>query len=231
MPDEIPPRVIASIAFVGRSSGQVKTLAGFKKGHHSIPDAANAVTNAFLGKICGPELSDEAERLFQAIRVGLEYKRKDLVLAVTSPLATLTAKDFTIEIAYALEEREPARFAVTTTLRELRDIEVARGEAFSRIFAGMFSEISLSLQKGARVEGVIDVIEGLNREGGISVNYPSDYRDCVIRVEGVDADVRCTGASLDLIFPRSGSPAELIDAFASVREAFQISKALRALVG
>jgi hypothetical protein len=120
---------------------------------------------------------------------------------------------------------------VTTTLRELRELEVARGEAFSRIFAGMFSEISLSLQKGARVEAVIDVIEGLNREGGISVNYPSDYRDCVIRVEGVDADVRCTGASLDLIFPRSGSPAELIDAFASVREAFQISKALRALVG
>ena len=231
MSDEIPRRVIASIAFVGRSSGQVKGLAGFKKGHHSVPDAANAVTNAFLGKICGPELSDEAERLFQAIRVGLEYKRKDLVLAVTSPLATLTAKDFTLEIAYALEEREAARFAVTTTLRELRELEVARGEAFSRIFAGMFSEISLSLQKGARVEAVIDVIEGLNHEGGISVNYPSDYRDCVIRVEGVDADVRCTGASLDLIFPRSGSPAELIDAFASVREAFQISKALRALVG
>ncbi|HUR56437.1 MAG TPA: hypothetical protein VM029_01920, partial [Opitutaceae bacterium] len=74
MPDEIPPRVIASIAFVGRASGQVKTLAGFKKGHHSVPDAANAVTNAFLGKICEPELSDEAERLFQAIRTGLEYK-------------------------------------------------------------------------------------------------------------------------------------------------------------
>ena len=231
MSDEIPRRVIASIAFVGRASGQVKTLAGFKKGHHSVPDAANAVTNAFLGKICGPELSDEAERLFQGIRTGLEYKRKDLVLAVTSPLATLTAKDFTLEIAYALEEREAARFAVTTTLRELRELEVARGEAFSRIFAGMFSEISLSLQKGARVEAVIDGIEGLNREGGISVNYPSDYRDCVIRVEGVDADVRCTGASLDLIFPRNGSPAELIDAFASVREAFQISKALRALVG
>ncbi len=161
----------------------------------------------------------------------MEYKRKDLALAVTSPLATLTAKDFTIEISYALEDQDAGRYAVTTTMRELRDVDVGRGEAFSRIFAGMFSEISLSLQKGARVEGVIDVIEGLNHEGGISVNYPSDYRECVVRVEGVDADVRCTGATLDMIFPRSGSPAELIDAFASVREAFQISKALRALVG
>ena len=66
---------------------------------------------------------------------------------------------------------------------------------------------------------------------GTYLRLPDSYRDCVIRVEGVDADVRCTGASLDLIFPRSGSPGELIDAFASVREAFQISKALRALVG
>jgi hypothetical protein len=148
-----------------------------------------------------------------------------------SPLATLTAKVFTLESAYTLDEREPARFAVTTTLRELREVEVARGEAFSRIFAGMFSEICLALQKGARVENVIDVIEGLDGEGGLSVNYPSDYSQCVIRVDGVDADVRCTGATLDLIFSRSGSPAELIDAFASVREAFQISKALRALVG
>jgi hypothetical protein len=231
MSDEIPARIITSIAFVGRSGGQVKALGGFKKSHHSVPDAANAVTNGFLGKICGTELADEAERLFLAIRAGLEYKRKDIALAVMSPLATLTAKDFTLEIAYTLDEREPARFAVTTTLRELREVEVARGEAFSRIFAGMFSEICLALQKGARVENVIDVIEGLDGEGGLSVNYPSDYSQCVIRVDGVDADVRCTGATLDLIFSRSGSPAELIDAFASVREAFQISKALRALVG
>ena len=114
--DEIPTPVIASIAFVGRSGGQVKSLGGFKKSHHSVPDAANAVTNGFLGKICGVELADEAERLFQAIRTGLEYRRKDIALAVTSPLATLTAKDFTLEIVYALDEREPARFAVSSTV-------------------------------------------------------------------------------------------------------------------
>ena len=230
MSDELPPRVVASIAFVGRSTGQVKTLGGFKKGHHSLPDAANAVTNAFLGKICAAELTEEAERLFQAVRSGLGYKRKDVALSVTAPFATLTAKDFTVEIVYALDEREPTQYLVLTTLRELRHAEFVRREEFSLLFPGAFSEICFALVKGARVEAVIDAIEALDGEGGLAVDYPSDYRDCTIRVEGVDADVRCTGATLDVIFARSGAPAELIDAFASVRAAFQINKTLSALI-
>jgi hypothetical protein len=231
MADELPSHVVASIAFVGRSGGQVKTLGGFKKGHHTLPDAANAVTNAFLGKICAAELTEEAERIFQSVRSGLGYKRKDIALSVTAPIATLTAKDFTVEIVYALDESEATRYSVTTTLRELRDAEFARRDVVCEIFSGAFSEICFGLLKGAGVEAVIDAIESLEGEGGLTVNYPSDYRDCSIRVEGVDAEVRCTGATLDVIFARSGAPAELIEAFASVREAFQINKTLSGLIG
>jgi hypothetical protein len=230
MPDELPSSVIAGIAFVGRSGGLVKTLAGFRKGHHTLPDTANAVTNAFLGKICAAELAEESERLFQSVRSGLRYKRKDLALSLAAPIATLTAKDFTLEIIYALDEKEAARYCVTTTLRELRTAEFARHEALTEVFVGAFSEICFALVKGARVEAVIDAIEGLGGEGGLTVDYPSDYRDCTIRVSGVDADVRCTGATLDVVFSRGGAPAELIDAFANVREAFQVSKALSALI-
>ena len=231
MADELPPRVIASIAFIGRSSGQVKALAGFRKGRHTLPDAANAVTNAFLGKICAPELTEEAEQLFQTVRSGLGYKRKDVTLSISAPFATLTTRDFTVEIGYALDERDAGRYSVTKTLHELQDVDVARQDAVTRIFAGAFSEICFSLIKGARVESVIDAIEALEGGGGLKVDYPSDYRDCTIRVDGVDADVRCTGATLDIVFPRAGAPGELIAAFASVRAAFQISKALRALFG
>lgn len=231
MTDELPSRVIASIAFVGRSGGAVKALAGFRKGHHSLPDAANAVTNGFLGNICAGELAEEAERFFQEARAGLGYKRKDIALSVTSPVALLTARDFSLELAYALDEAEPTQYVVTTTLRDLRDAGVARREEFARIFAGRFAEIAFGLQQGARVEAIIDAIEALDGEGGLAVRYPSDCRECTIDVAGVDASVRCTGASLDVIFPRGASPAELLDAFAAVRTAFRISKALRGLLG
>jgi len=229
-PDELPSRVIAGISFVGRSGGAVKDLGGYKKGHHTLPDAANATTNAFLGKICERELADEAEKLFQEVRAALGYKRKDLALTVTSPLAMLGAKDFSVEIFYTLEEREPARYSVTTTLRGVMNVDLLRTEAFARIFTGRFTEISFTLKKGGSVEAVIDAIEELDANDGLGVTYPSDYRDCTIVVEGVDAVVRFTGPTLEIVFPRAAGPAELIDQFAAVRAAFRISKGLSGLI-
>jgi hypothetical protein len=228
---ELPSHVVGAINFIGRGGGLVKSLSGFRKPQHSVPDAANSTTNAFLAKICSSELTEESEKLFQEVRTGLGYKRKEVSLSITSPTATLTAKDFSVEIFYTLDERDPARYLTTQTMRELRDTEFARTEAFTNVFAGRFSEIEFALKKGARVEAIIDAIEALDGENGISVNYPSDYHACVIRVEGVDAQVRCTGAALEVIFSRAGGPAELIDAFAAVREAFQISKVLSGLIG
>ncbi len=231
MTGELPSSIIADISFIGRGGGAVKALAGFRKQHHTVPDAANAITNAFLGKICEGELAAEAERLFQAIRAGLGYRRKDLTLSVVSPLAALTAKDFAVEIFYTLEEGGPARYAVTTTLHGLRSAELTRTAEFAAIFAGKFSEISFALKRGAQVETVIDAVEALDGEGGLRVSYPSDCRECELAVAGVDARVRCTGATLDMVFPRAGAPAELMDGFAAVRGVFAMSKALGGLIG
>ncbi len=230
MTGELPSSIIAAINFTGRGGGLVKTLAGFKKGHHTVPDAANAVTNAFLGKIAERELAAQAEKLFQDVRAGLGYKRKDVTLSVAGAIAVLTAKDFTVEIFYALEETAPGRYLVTTTLSNLKNGDLARTQEFAAIFSGKFTEISFALKKGARVEAIIDVIEALDGEGGLAVSYPSDCRECVIEVEGVDASVRCSDGTLEMMFPRAGAPHELIAGFAAVRGAFQVNRVLAGLL-
>lgn len=231
MADDIPSCVVAEIAFVGRSGGRVKTLSGFRKPHHTVPDAANATTNAFLGKICAGELGAEAENLFQAIRAAFGYKRRELSLELASPAAVLTAKDFVVDIAYELEPAEPSHYAVTTQLRGLREATIARSEPMTQVFAGRFSEISFLLRKGASVEAVIDAIEAADRGTELSVTYPSDCRECEITVAGVDASVRCTATALEIVFPRASAPRELIEAFASVREAFRFDPVLAKLTG
>lgn len=231
MTGKFPASVLAGFSFIGRGGGPVKALSGFRKGHHTLPDVANATTNAFLGKICEEELSALAEKYFQAVRAGLGYKRKEVSLAVTSPTAVLSARDFTLDFFYALDDRDPARFAATTTLHDLKNADLARTEEFAAIFAGMFNELSFALKKGASVESIIDVIEALDGEGGLKVAYPSDYRECEISVDGVDARVRCSGASLEMIFPRAGSPRELMEGFAEVRGAFSVSRELSGMIG
>ena len=226
----LPSTIIAGIGFTGRIGGAVKALRGFKKGRHSVPDVANATTNAFLGKICAGELGEQAEALFQRVRTGLGYRRRDVTLELAAPVAVLAAKDFTVEINYALEAANPARYLVTRQMHSLRSGELAQTEEFAGIFAAMFSEITFALKKGARVEAVVDVIEALDDGAGLTVNYPADCRECVIGVPGVDAQVRCTGATLDLVFPRAGSPRELIAGFAAVRGAFAVSRELAGLL-
>jgi hypothetical protein len=228
---EMPSSIVAGLSFIGRSGGAVKTLAGFQKGHHTVPTAANATTNAFLAKLCAGELTEQAETFFQQVRSGLGYKRRELALSVASPGALLTAKDFTLEIAYALETAEPSRYTVVQTLRELRRAELARRAEFAAIFAGLFSELSFALRKGVRVEAVIDLVESLDSVEAIAVTFPSDCRECTLTIPGVEAEVRCTGATLDLVFAQGGSPAELIDGFAAVRAAFALNPDLAALLG
>ena len=215
---------ISAISLTGHGEGAVKSLSGFRKQHHTLPDAVNAVTTAFLGKLCTHELTAEGEQFFQRAKAALSYKRADLSLEVASPSAVLATKDFTLELAYELEKDDPARYRVLRTLHSLRSGELVDLPEFEELFAAMFSGIVFTLAKGVRVEAVIDAVEAQAGKGGLTVSYPSDCRHCVLAVDGVAAEVICDGATLEMRFPRHGSPRELIEAFGRVRSAFALTK-------
>jgi hypothetical protein len=215
---------VQHVRFVGRSSGLVKTLSGFKKSHHTVPDAVNPATSAFLAKLCADELAVEAEKFFQHARAVFGYKRKELTLDITSPMAVLTAKDFNLELAYALDETDAASYVLTRSLHGLRSTDFAATTECETVFAQQFSELAFVLTKGAPVESVVDAVEGLAGDDALKVEYPSDCSDCTLAVAGVSAVVRFDGSELAMVFPRSGSPRELLETFLVVREAFALSK-------
>lgn len=223
-PPESSPTYVAAVSLLGHGAGAVKNLAGFRKAHHTVPDAVNAVTTAFLGKLCAAELAEEGEGYYQRARVALGYKRADLSLDVTSPAAVLTAKDFTLEIAYALERDDPTAYRVARTLHSLSSGELVNREEFDGLFAGVFTTIVFTLAKGVKVEAVIDAVEARPAGDPLTVSYPSDCRHCVLAVEGVSAEVVCDGATLEMRFPRAGSPREMVAAFLAVRSAFALTK-------
>ncbi len=215
---------VSRVRMVGDlGGGPVKRLPGFKKGRHSVPDSLSPATRAFFGRRCEEHVGPEAEEWFQRARAELSYKRKELTLEVTSPHAVLTAKDFIFEIAYALSPDDPAHFEGRQTLYDVQP-GCLGGEAFEQLFAGQFSEIVFDLTKGVSVEAVIDAVEELDGATGLQVDYPSDCSNCVLTVEGVEADVHCDGGSLSMRFVRAGGPSELIEAFAALRHAFRLSK-------
>jgi hypothetical protein len=229
---------VRQVSLVGRGGGAVKSLSLFRKTHHTVPDAVNAATSGFLARLCADELAAEGEKFFQQAKAALGYKRAQIALDVTSPTAVLTARDFTLELAYALEAGDPSGYVVTRTLHSLRNADLLDVAEFDAVFAGQFSAVVFDLKKGVRVEAVIDAVEGLEAADGaagaaLHVEYPSDCRSCTLTVADVDATVVCDGATLELRFARNGSPRELVAAFAEVRRAFALTKhkALAGLLG
>lgn len=219
-----PSPFVSRLSLVGRTSGLVKNLSGFRKQHHTVPDAVNPATTAFLGKLCAGDLAEEAEQFFQRTKAAFGYKRAELSLEVASPVATLTTRDFTFELAYALEAANPTGYELSRTLHSLGDGVRADRPEFSELFAALFTGLVFGLGKGVRVEAVIDAVEALEDRSDLTVTYPSDCRHCVLQVEGVAAEVICDGATLEMRFPRPGSPAELVAEFAAVRSAFALTK-------
>jgi len=215
---------VSRLSLVGRTSGLVKNLSGFRKQHHTVPDAVNPATTAFLGKLCAGDLAEEAEQFFQRSKAAFGYKRAELTLEVTSPVAVLTSRDFTFELAYELEQANPAGYEVSRTLHSLRTGVRADQPGFDELFAALFTGLVFGLGKGVKVEAVIDAVEALDGKNDLTVSYPSDCRHCVLRVKDVAAEVICDGATLEMRFPRPGSPAELVEAFAAVRSAFALTK-------
>ncbi|AWI10492.1 hypothetical protein [Ereboglobus luteus] len=229
---------IQHVRLAGRAHGLVKNLGGFSKKHHSVPDFASAAAVAFLGKLCADELAVEAEAFFQKARAAFAYKRKDISLDVSSPAAVLTSRHFTLEWNYALNEDDPAEWTLTRTLHTLDFSHENAEPAFEELFAGMFDSIVFALTKGARVEDVIDAVESFDtgedwtNPAPLTVTYPSDCATCTLRVDGVPAEVVFSGGELSMVFPRAGSPRELIEAFAAARHAFALTRhpALMALL-
>lgn len=221
--------IVEGLRFEGRQNGLVKTLRGFRKGQHTVPDAVTPATTAFLGKLCAEELAEDAEALFQSARREMGYKRKDLSLSLGSGQATLNAKDFSLEISYRLAPEDPSSYESCWSLSGFQETAFLRGDACSALFADRFDSLVFSLKKGAPVEAVIDAIEALE-EHPLQVDYPSDCSHCILSVEGVDAQVRFDGAELSMIFTRRAAPVYLLDGFLAVREAFALTKA-RTLAG
>jgi len=222
-PVEDPHQFVSQISLLGRSGGAVKKLAGFRKQHHTLPDVVNATTTAFLGKLCAAELAAEGEDYYQRAKAALGYKRADLALELAGPTATLTTRDFAFELVYELMKTEPDNYAITRTLHGLRNGHLVGVPEFNDLFSGVFSAIVFDLTKGTSVEAVIDAVEALE-ESRLKVSYPSDCRQCTLRVEGVNAEVVCDGATLEMRFPKNGTPAELLAAFIEVRSAFALTK-------
>jgi hypothetical protein len=206
------PSAGPDVHILGARTGIVKALLGYRKNFHRIPVALPdaAYERQFIG-ICAADLDRLVRDLFD------------------SHASTLNTTDFTLDLAYALDVREPADYQITYDLHGIRDIGVFADEPLNAVFAGIFNRIAFRFPKAVAMETLIDELEAM--PGGASgLLYPPDCRECLVSLPGLLGNVRLTSAQMEVIHPSATSPAELVQTFADASEILAANPILAKLI-
>lgn len=190
----------------------IKSLSGFRKGMHRVPDSINNATEKFLSKISEKEIREESESIFQNLKSSLRYKRKDIELNYGDGSASIVGKDFDIDITISQNREDPSEYVLQVELKNIRSPEVIVLDILNDIFSSAFNSLNFEFHQPIDVEDIIDKVEGINNDD-ISIDYPADYSYCRIFVKGLDANIEIDSSLFKIIKNRSSSPKKLLDSF------------------
>lgn len=219
-----------SARLAGARAGNVKNLAGFRKGFHRVPNALpDANYERQFAAICAPDLQELADGLFERLRAARGYKRREINLACDPPNATLTTVDFTVDVLYAPGPDDPGDFQLSYDLHTIRDIAVFADGSLNEVFAGVFNKVALTFASPVNMEDVIDDLEAAPG-GAANLRYPPDCHECFLRLPGFLGEVRVTSRDLEVISPAAAAPADLVRTFVEASDALAANPTLAKLI-
>ncbi len=225
-----PSAEVRNVHLLGAKPGNVKNLTGFRKGFHKVPATLpDSMFERQFGAMAEPDLDRLARELFEKLRAGRGYKRKEINLNLDSPTATLTTTDFTLDLSYAPNPADPGDYALVYDLHSIRDIAVFADGSLNDVFAGVFNRVSFSFGQTIDMEDLIDELEEAPG-GAASLRYPPDCSECTVQLAGYVGVVRVTPRQLEVVSPAGASPAELVKTFVEASEVLAANPTLERLI-
>lgn len=225
-----PSAEVRNVHLLGAKPGNVKNLTGFRKGFHKIPATLpDSMFERQFGAMAEPDLDRLARELFEKLRAGRGYKRKEINLNLDAPTATLTTTDFTLDLIYSPDPADPGDYLLTYDLHSIRDIAVFADGSLNDVFAGLFNRVSFSFGQAIDMENLIDELEEAPG-GSASLRYPPDCSECIVQLPGYTGVVRVTPRQLEVVSPAGASPAELVKTFVEASEVLAANPTLERLI-
>lgn len=192
----------------------VRTLPGFASGHKEPKDISSH-HERWIQKIAYDLLVEEIDNVAKLLRTNLRYKRKDIEEPVFEDgTGQITTTDFDYVVRVTQSNVKANRYVLTKSVENFRNSDILSKNEFNEIFNETFDELELHRSKKIDVTDVIDLIEAIDEEDLISVEYDnSDTSKCEINISGIPGTIHMTANSVKLISEQKYSPRELIVSF------------------
>ncbi len=209
---------VKRMAFIGRRSAGVRSLSGFTKSHR-VPDAMTSATEAFVVKIAAKELADDLQKIANALRDELGFKRIDINVAKPGDgTGTIITPNFTYSVWVSLNPDDTSEVIWHRQVSEISTPERVLSDEFAAVFGKTFDTVHFSPFNRIDVTALIDRIEDLN-DDRITVNYDMNPTSCRVSIDDVDGEIVVTEFDVSLIQTQPQPPKRLIELLLQIQSA------------
>ncbi len=204
---------LKKVLFSGAKFGNVKSLSGFRKYSHKVPDSVNSATERFVARIGQEDVQKYADEVFQNLKDAFHFKRADINLQIGDATATILTPNFTVEISLGIDPDDPSGYVLTTEVTDIIKPSAIQTEEFNNVFEDTFNCLKFQFEKKTDITALIDAVEAIEDPELISIDYPADTSFCTIKIEGLDAEIKVTQSEFIISHGRPVEPIRLINSF------------------
>lgn len=186
---------LSDLSLVGVESKRIKSLVGFRQGHR-MPDEKSAYTDAFIGRIAEPELQDDLETLFGAVRDAYGLKRREMTKdGPASGQGMLVTPAFDYVASISVSEQDATQYVFERRITNVRDLTAIVDGPFDQVFGAVLSSVEVVALKPIDVEAVIDAIEDADPDE-LLLDYNADATECRVQPLGTNTRIVLTADGL-----------------------------------
>ena len=215
------------IVFRAQTTGKVKELKGYQKGHR-LPEQVSPSAKKFVARIAMEDIREEIEETFNQLREHLGFKRKDLeATAEKEGLGFIRTPVFDYTLQASLDGNDPGIVHWLREITHIQDPELLRSPGFQSIFGTTFDTLHFEFNQPISLIDFVDEFEESPIKG-VRLRTSIDGSSCELTLDGFIGTLRLEPNGLT-ISGRSASPGSLIDQFFEFQRRFSQESQLLAL--
>jgi hypothetical protein len=194
----------------------VRRLSGFQRTHR-VPDKVSGATESFVARIAEKDVSDDLDKVHNALRSAFNFKRKDFDIQRTEGGGSIITPYFDYEMTVSLNPNDTSEVMWRRQVVNIRQPDKVISASFDDAFKGIFDTLEFSTDTTIDIGRIVDQIEDLD-DDTISVDYDKKLEWCTISVDGVSSMIRVTPDAISVVQSTGKSPRFLIESFFEVQK-------------
>lgn len=166
----------------------VRSLSGFVKGSHKVPNEANGATQRFIENISKNEIKDIVNDIHNGLRKYLKYKRRDIEVSLDMGNASISAPHFEYHVEVTIDQDDPSKVTFHEFIQNISDGYIILSDAFNSAFEHGFNSIKFFFQDNISIKDTIDSLEEID-DSKFELKYDASYTKIEINIDGYNADI------------------------------------------